>query len=181
LLIAEQIYRVWSLLQGHPYHRQLGRCPQRDAVSNKPQKTPFMRSPITLKNHHQEQRIVAFRLLWSAAVVVLCVALLLGRLFWLQSVEHEKYTTLSNKIRVQSIAIAPPRGLIYDRKGRLLADNLADFSLSVVPEQVQDVASLLDDIDIWVELRDSDIERFQRRLNSPRRPWEPVPLKARLS
>lgn len=140
-----------------------------------------MRSPITLKNHHQEQRIVAFRLLWSAAVVVLCAGLLLGRLFWLQSVEHEKYTTLSNKNRVQTIAIAPPRGLIYDRKGRLLADNLADFSLSVVPEQVQDMASLLDDIDIWVELRDSDIERFQRRLNSPRRPWEPVPLKARLS
>lgn len=140
-----------------------------------------MRSPITLKNHHQEQRIVAFRLLWAAALVVLCAALLVGRLFWLQSVEHDRYTTLSNKNRVQTIAIAPPRGLIYDRKGRLLADNLADFSLSVVPEQVEDMAALLDDIDVWVELKDSDIERFQRRLNSPRRPWEPVPLKTRLS
>lgn len=140
-----------------------------------------MRSPITLKNHHQEQRIVAFRLLWATVVVVLCAALLVGRLFWLQNAEHEKYTTLSNKNRVQTIAIAPPRGLIYDRKGRLLADNLADFSLSIVPEQVDDMSSLLDDIDVWVELKDSDIERFQRRLNSIRRPWEPVPLKARLN
>ncbi|HLR16611.1 MAG TPA: penicillin-binding protein 2 [Alcanivoracaceae bacterium] len=150
-------------------------------MSNQQKKTPFMRSPITLKNHHQEQRIVAFRLLWATIAVVLCSTLLVGRLFWLQSIEHEKYTTLSNKNRVQTIAIAPPRGLIYDRKGRLLAENQADFSLSVVPEQAEDLLSLLHEIDQWVELQDSDIERFHRRLNSPRRPWEPVPLKSRLN
>lgn len=139
-----------------------------------------MRSPIPLKNHHQEQRIIAFRLAWGLVAVIACALLLLGRLFFLQFIEHDRFTTLSDKNRVQTLAIAPPRGLIYDRRGRLLAENQPDFSVAIVPEQVENMDKLLEKLKQWIELQESDIARFERRLNNPRRPWEPVPLKSRL-
>lgn len=140
-----------------------------------------MRASSTFKNHHQERQVIAARLLWSVVIVVVLAVILAARLFWLQSKEHERYTTLSDKNRVQTLAISPPRGLIYDRHGRLLALNRPNFSLSIVPEQVEDLESLLERIQHWVELSEDDVRRFERRRNTHRRPWEPVLLKSDLS
>src|SRR5699024_3031744 len=51
---------------------------------------------------------------------------------------------------------------------------------AIVPEQVENMDKLLEKLKQWIELQESDIARFERRLNNPRRPWEPVPLKSRL-
>src|SRR5690625_2671020 len=140
-----------------------------------------MRTSSTFKNHHLEQRIIAVRLLWALIIVTTVSTIIAARLFWLQSTEHERYTTLSDKNRVQTLAISPPRGLIYDRHGPLLALNRPNFSLSIVPEQVEDLESLLERIQHWVERSEDDVRRFERRRNTHRRPWEPVLLKSDLS
>src|SRR5690606_30739191 len=140
-----------------------------------------MRSPMTFKDHHREGRIFAVRLIWSMVIVVLLTLVLIARMIWLQGIQHDRYTTLSNKNRVQTQAIAPPRGLIYDRNGMLLADNQPDFSLALIPEQLPDLDGTLAELATIVNLESNDIDRFRRRLQSPRRPWEPVPLRARLT
>ncbi|WP_238582900.1 penicillin-binding protein 2 [Isoalcanivorax pacificus] len=140
-----------------------------------------MRSPMTFKDHHREGRIFAVRLIWSMVIVVGLSLILVARMIWLQGLQHDRYTTLSNKNRVQTQAIAPPRGLIFDRNGVLLADNQPDFSLALIPEQVPDLGDTLAELATIVSLESSDIDRFRRRLQSPRRPWEPVPLRARLT
>ena len=140
-----------------------------------------MRTSSTFKNHHLEQRIIAVRLLWALIIVTTLSTIIAARLFWLQSTEHERYTTLSDKNRVQTLAVSPPRGLIYDRHGRLLALNQPNFSLSIIPEQATHPTSLIEQLGEWVELDDDDIRRFERRRTSHRRPWEPVLLKAGLT
>lgn len=140
-----------------------------------------MQSPMTFKDHHREGRIFTVRLLWAFGFVVLLALVLVARMVWLQSLQHDRYATLSNKNRMQTQAIAPPRGLIYDRRGVLLADNQPDFSLAIVPEMVADLDAMLAELGTYMALEQSDIDRFRRRLNSPRRPWEPVPLRARLT
>lgn len=140
-----------------------------------------MRPSSTFKNHHLEQRVITVRLLWSVAIVAALGIALTARLFWLQSKEYERYTTLSDKNRVQTLAISPPRGLIYDRHGRLLALNQPNFSLSVIPEQAADLAALLEQLRHWMTLDEDDVRRFERRRNAHRRPWEPVLLKAGLT
>lgn len=140
-----------------------------------------MRSPMTFKDHHRESRIFTVRLIWSALIVATLTLVLVARMAWLQAAQHDRYTTLSNQNRVQTQAIAPPRGLIYDRDGTLLAENQPDFSLALIPEQVPDLTATLNELAEIVNLDSHDIDRFRRRLQSPRRPWEPVPLRARLT
>ena len=77
------------------------------------------------------------------AVVMAAFLILLVRLFYLQVIEGEEYGRLSenNCIRLQSID--PPRGLIYDRQGRLLVDNRVSFDLSIVPRDARPVEATI--------------------------------------
>src|SRR5690606_19070355 len=74
----------------------------------------------------------------------------------------------------------PARGLIYDRRGRLLADNVPAYRLEVVPEQVRDVDALLDGLAQVVPLGDEERERFLEGYRA-KRAFHPVPLKLRLT
>ena len=140
-----------------------------------------MRKPLTLKDHHHEQRIFSVRLVVSVFLVLVLTGVLLARMFWLQIIEHSRYTTLSDNNRVQTRAISPPRGLITDRDGVILADNRPDFSLEVVIEQAGDLEALLAELGKLVELDAGDLERFDKRRTAARRPWEPVPVRGRLT
>tara|TARA_A100001391_G_scaffold164665_1_gene124394 strand:+ start:6385 stop:8274 length:1890 start_codon:yes stop_codon:yes gene_type:complete len=140
-----------------------------------------MRRPLTLKDHHHEQRIFSFRLLVAAFLVVALSLVLVGRMAWLQISQHSRYTTLSDENRVQTQAVPPPRGLITDRNGEILAANRPDFAVELIIEQVPDLEATLTRIGELVALAPDDLERFHRRLASPRRPWDPIPLRGRLS
>ena len=98
-----------------------------------------MRRPLTLKDHHHEQRIFSVRLVVGVFLVLLLTGVLIGRMIWLQVIEHNRYTTLSDNNRVQTQAVAPPRGLITDRHGEILADNRPDFSLEIIIEQAGEI------------------------------------------
>ena len=140
-----------------------------------------MRRPLTLKDHHQEQRIFTLRLLVCLVLVGVLMLLLAGRMVWLQIFEHHRFSTLSDRNRIQTQAISPPRGLITDRDGIILAENRPDFSVEIVLEQTRDLNALLDDLSALIALDNSDLERFERRRLNPRRPWSPVPLRSRLT
>lgn len=140
-----------------------------------------MRETLTLKDHHREGRLFAARLLWCLAVVVTLTLGLAARMIWLQYIEHERFTTLSERNRIQTLAVAPPRGLILDRRGRVLADNQPDFAVSIIPEATRDLATTITEIAALITVDEEDLDRFHRRLKAPRRPWEPVPLRTRLS
>ena len=70
---------------------------------------------------------------------MLGLCLLLSRFVFLQVMHHDEFVTRAQNNRVKPRAIPPARGLIYDRNGVLLADNVPAFRLEVVPEQVKDM------------------------------------------
>ena len=72
-------------------------------------------------------RLIGAILCVTAAFVVLFL-----RLFYLQVIDGEELRRLSenNCIRLQSID--PPRGLVFDRNGKLLVDNRASFDLTII-------------------------------------------------
>lgn len=112
------------------------------------------------------------------ALVVLCV--LLGRFAWLQVVEHRDYLTRSEDNRLRLQPITPSRGLIFDRSGRLLADNVPAYRLELVPERVADLDSTLTALSALLPIASDDIVRF-RELRAVRRRFQSIPLKFRLS
>lgn len=64
--------------------------------------------------------------------VMLAFAVLIARLFHLQVLEGEEFRRLSENNCVRRHSIDAPRGLIFDRRGRLLVDNRPSFDLSII-------------------------------------------------
>ena len=135
----------------------------------------------SLNNKELEVRLFMRRMMVAFVFVALLLLVLLSRLFFLQIIEHEKHQSLSDKNRLEVLAIPPIRGLIYDRNGELLAENLPSHTLSVVAERVKSIDSLIADLRNLIELSDDQVERFYKRLKQYRRPFEPIPLKIKLS
>jgi penicillin-binding protein 2 len=135
---------------------------------------------IKIKDHIRESRLFNSRILVSAAMVLLLLLLLLARLVQLQIVDHQHFTTLSRDNRVKVEPLPPPRGLIYDRKGVVLAQNLPTHSLEIIPERITDIDQTLAELGAIVDISDKDIERFQR-LRKQRRRFESIPIRVRLT
>ncbi|MFD2229326.1 penicillin-binding protein 2 [Alkalimarinus sediminis] len=134
-----------------------------------------------LKDPIREKRIFTFRAILAMLLIIVMASVLVVRVYYLQVVDYEHYTTLSDKNRMQLQSVAPTRGLIYDRNGILLADNQPVFSVSIVKERVEDLEKTIAKIGSIIELSDEQIKRFDKRLNNRRKPYEPVPLKSKLS
>ncbi len=139
-----------------------------------------MRSIHTIKDIAAEARIVKGRVVVACFGVLLLAGLLVLRMAQLQVVEYEHFSTLSEDNRVNIVALAPTRGLIYDRNGVELAQNTPTFTLEVVPENVEDMDALLLELGELIEITSEDIERFRRMLKKKRR-FQSVPLRHRLN
>lgn len=124
-----------------------------------------------------ERRLFQRRAIVMLLVVFMLLGLLIARMYQLQVVEHEIYTTISDKNRVQVQSVAPPRGLIYDRNDVLLAENRPVFGVTLVPERVGNMEQTLAKLKTMLSISDEDMERFQRRLMEPRRPFQELPLR----
>lgn len=133
------------------------------------------------KNTAAERRLFQRRALVMLIVVLLTMLGLLARMYQLQIVEHDIYTTLSDKNRVQVQSVPPSRGLVYDRSNNLLAENRPVFSLTLVPERVDGMDATLARLAAILDIAEEDLERFQRRLREPRRPFQELPLSYDLS
>ncbi len=81
---------------------------------------------------------------WAAAVVLLVMAVLLGKLWHLQLVLGESYEEMSQKNRVRVVRLLPSRGRILDTTGRVLADNAPAFTLATVRADLEDPRQVVD-------------------------------------
>ena len=135
---------------------------------------------LPLKDHFLEYHLFSSR---AIILLVLCGLLLLALLSWLlylQVIAHEHFTTLSEDNRVKLQPIAPNRGLIYDRNGILLADNLPSYRLEITAEQIDDMSSTLAALEEIIHIRDIDRTRFEKLLRRKPR-FQAVPLRFHLS
>lgn len=134
----------------------------------------------SIRDRIHEARLFNRRVVVAVAAVFSLMALVVVRLVYLQIVYHEHYTTLSQNNRIALAALPPGRGLIYDRNGVVLAQNLPAYSLEIVPEQVPDLEATLLALRDIVALTDADIKRFRKAL-AQKRSAKGVPLRFRLS
>ena len=134
----------------------------------------------SIKDPRGESALFRRRALAGFALIVLGLGLLVGRYVFLQVTRHSEFVTRSQNNRIKPRAIPPARGLIYDRNGVLLADNVPAFRLEVVPEQVKDMPALLARLGRVVPLGQDDLEAFRKQLAQSRR-FDSVPLKLHLT
>ena len=87
---------------------------------------------LELKDYLHETKLIQGRLFALGIILILLVLTLMTRVWYLQIYQHEKFDVLSKDNRVRLVAVPPIRGQIYDRKGRVLAENLPIFTLEIV-------------------------------------------------
>lgn len=115
---------------------------------------------------NQELRsIVAIRIL---QIVILCVLLIFtGRLAQLQILEYDKYRPISLANSIRQELVAPARGLVFDRSGRLLVDNRPIYTITVTPANFSpDIIPVLSE---YLGLSPEEIE--ERVLAARRQSW----------
>ncbi len=139
-----------------------------------------MLQQLPLKDHFLETRLFMGRVIASIIIGCIMLLILLGRLWYLQVIEHEHFTTLSEDNRVKLQPIPPNRGLVYDRNGTLMAENLPSYRLEITPEQVDDMRATLSALGEIIEIREADRGRFEKLSNRKPR-FEAIPLRFHLN
>jgi penicillin-binding protein 2 len=133
-----------------------------------------------LKDTIRENQAFLNRTIIAGFLVLLAVLVVLWRMIQLQVIDHEHFTTLSQENRVKVVPLPPTRGLIYDRRNVLLAQNRPAYSLEITPEQVDDLERTLAELATIIEIGEDDVDRFWK-LKKRKRRFDSVPIRVNLS
>ncbi|NRB56111.1 MAG: penicillin-binding protein 2 [Salinicola sp.] len=134
-----------------------------------------------IKNHELEARVFRNRSLVAALVIVLMAGALVSRLFYLQVIEHDVFITRSDNNRMRVEPLPPRRGLIYDRNGKLLAENRPTYNLTIVRERVDDLDTTLQRLIDILDLPEDEVATFRERSRQRQRPYQPALLMSDLT
>ena len=134
----------------------------------------------SIKDVHSERRLFMARAILAAIVSLLLLGTVVARLIQLQVVDHELFAEKSQGNRVRIEPVPPIRGLVFDRKGRVIAENLPAYQLELIPEQVDDLDDTLNRLASINLIEFEDIPRFKELSRSGPR-FKPVTLKFRLT
>ncbi|MGX2974214.1 penicillin-binding protein 2 [Ursidibacter arcticus] len=133
-----------------------------------------------IRNGQAEKNLFIRRALIAFLGVLGLTGVLLTNLYHLQVRDYDTYQTRSNGNRIKLLPIPPVRGLIYDRNGKVLAENLTFFGLYIVPEKVNNLDETLLELKTIVGLTDDDIENFRKERARASR-YTPILLKPNLT
>ncbi len=123
----------------------------------------------TLKDNSVENQVFVHRIIAAFCIVVVLTIGLGVRLVYLQIVGHEHYATLAKENSVKIQPLVPTRGMIYDRNGKVLAENTQSFSLELIPEQISDLDGTLARLQELLNIPNEKIEQFQKQRKRQKR------------
>ena len=116
--------------------------------------------------HLVARRLGVARIVLWAALGVLVVAF-----FRAQILEHGKYQLQSETNRLRPIPLPAPRGVIYDRNGHVMAENVPGYTVSLLPGPEANLRSTLARIASIANIDSAEIERvLQRARKAPYQP-----------
>ena len=135
-------------------------------------------SPI--RDHQSERRLFIGRVILASIIGFLLLSAVIARLVQLQVFDYEVFAAQSQGNRVRIQAVPPIRGLVLDRRGRVLAENLPAYQLELIPEQVADIDDTLQRLATLGVIEAENIPGFKDlSVSGPR--FKPVTLNLRLT
>jgi penicillin-binding protein 2 len=113
----------------------------------------------------------------AANVIVVAVLVFLGGGFFrTQVLQHEKYRMQSETNRLRELPLPAPRGVIYDRTGKVIADNVIGYSVSVLAQKEDSLRAVLQRLGGTITVTPQQIEQSVRRFRrAPTRPTVIIP------
>ncbi|MDN3609300.1 penicillin-binding protein 2 [Vibrio ostreicida] len=140
----------------------------------------MLRKRTRFRDYQEEARLFKNRAFVAFLAIVVMVSLLVANLYNIQVNQYQDYKTRSNDNRIKIVPIAPNRGLIYDRNGKLLAENQPVFNLEITPEKIKNMSETLARLQKFVTITPEQIERFEKERRQTRR-FKSVPILTQLT
>ncbi|MBI2408474.1 MAG: hypothetical protein HYV19_09270 [Gemmatimonadetes bacterium] len=107
----------------------------------------------------------------ASALLFLAFVFLVGSFFRTQVLQHNQYALQSEENRLREVPLPAPRGVIYDRRGQILAENLPGYSVSLLAPGVDSLRAALQrlsgTIPLSPEQMNQAVRRFRRAPNRP--------------
>ena len=112
------------------------------------------------------RRGIAASVMVSAAVLFLSAGF-----FRTQVLEHAEYRLQSETNRLREVPLPAPRGVIYDRNGKPIADNVVGYSVSVLAQREDTLRAVLQRLSGTINITPRQIDQAVRRFRrAPARP-----------
>jgi penicillin-binding protein 2 len=121
-----------------------------------------MSNIYAIKDLSVENRLFLNRIVVAFIAIILLTSGLIVRLIYLQIVGHEHYSSLAKDNSIKIVPLVPTRGMIYDRHGKVLAENMPSFSLELIPERISNMDETLLRLQKLLDIPDEKIEQYQK-------------------
>ena len=135
---------------------------------------------IELKDYLRETNLIHARLIALGVILAALTFILIARVWYLQVYQNERFEVLSKDNRVRLVPVPPVRGQIFDRTGKVLAENIPVITLKIRPSEVKDMDHLLDEVSRIIEVSPNEILKF-KGLVAAGPSFKPQVLKVNLS
>ena len=119
----------------------------------------------TQKSNLSSVKTISRRALLVGGLQLGIIAALVTRMRFLQVTEAEKYHLLAEENRINVRLIPPSRGLIFDREGRPIAENLPNYRVGIVREEAGDVEAVLKKLQKLIYIRPKDLKKARKELS----------------
>lgn len=133
-----------------------------------------------MRNPEREVHYFRIRIAVATVFVLLAFTALLARLAWLQVVKHDAYLAQAELNRIAILPVAPNRGLIKDRNGKIIARNYSAYTLEITPDGLRDHEKTIDELAQVIEVQPRDRRRFKKLLDDSKR-FDAIPIRTRLT
>ena len=133
-----------------------------------------------MNRDNDKGKVLLKRSLIMAGVKAFLLLCLIGRLYYLQVYQADKFKTMADENRISTRLLIPQRGIIYDRNDVVLATNEQNFQALIVAEQTTDVQSTLDAFKKIMPLSEAEEERIKRDLKR-NKSFVPIKVKDNLT
>ncbi|WP_445425332.1 penicillin-binding protein 2 [Alishewanella sp. HL-SH06] len=140
----------------------------------------MLKKRVAMQDVEAENRLFNHRAVFAMVFVVLMFAVIVVNMYHLQVTSYQAYQTRSEGNRIKVLPLAPNRGLITDRNGILLAENRPVFSLELVPEQISDMPTTLQELSALIEISEEQQTNFLKEVRQQRR-FNSITLKEQLN
>ena len=135
---------------------------------------------VELKDYLRETNLIHTRLVALVVFLGVLTFVLLVRTWYLQVYSFQRFEVLSKDNRVRLVPVPPVRGQIYDRNGKVLAENIPVFTLEILPSEVNDMDSLLNELAKIIQISPAEISKLKSQVRI-RPDFEKQVLKVNLS
>lgn len=134
-----------------------------------------------LKDHLHEHYYFRRRLVISGLFIFVLFGILAFRFYYLQVVQYAHYQTLAENNRISLVPLVPNRGLILDKNGIVLANNLFAYTLEITPEvKTNQLEATIAELSKVIEISPADRNRYYK-LREASRYFDSIPIRIHLT